>query len=408
MAQITEADGNSVVDSFDDFDLHEDLLHGIYSNGFERPSEIQQRAIRPILDGRNTVCRAPAGSGKTAASLVGALQKIDYGQRDCQALILAPTRELAQQIQKAVLALGEYLHIKCHALIGGTSIRNDMEQLKSGQHCVVGTPGRVMHMIRHRHLQVDNLLVFVVDDADVMLSRGLEDHEKADQIVEIFGTLPSNVQVCLNATTESSFGDLCDMAAEISDRTTKFMRNAVQILVETDELSLDGIRQFYIAMQEGDKLHALFDLYETLTITQAVIYCNSRRSVDYLADQMTRRGFVVSAFRTDLDQRERELMMREFRSGSSRVLVTTHSLARGIDAQQVSLVINYDLPSNIENYLHCVGRSGRFDHSGRVGHGVAINFVTESDVHMMKEIEQFHHTQIEEMKLRTCPLSSMT
>jgi len=376
---VTGADEYAVVDSFDDLDLQEGLLRGIYSYGFERPSAIQQRGIRPVLDGRDTIGQAQSGTGKTATFVIGALQRIDYENHQCQALILAPTRELAQQIHKVVLALGDYLKIRCHSCIGGTSVRDDIDRLRDGQQVVVGTPGRVLDMIGKRHFRVDSLLTFVLDEADEMLSRGFK-----DQIYDIFKTLPPNIQVCLFSAT---------MAPEILDLTTKFMRDAVRILVKKDELTLEGIRQFYVAIEKEEwKLDTLCDLYETLTITQAIIYCNTRRKVDFLADQMTKRDFTVSTMHAELDQKERDLIMREFRSGSSRVLISTDLLARGIDVQQVSLVINYDLPQNMENYLHRIGRSGRF---GRKG--VAINFVTNNDVRAMKDIERYYHTQIEEM-----------
>merc|ERR1739845_86688 len=169
--------------------------------------------------------------------------------------------------------------------------------------------------------------------------------------------------------------------------STKFMRDAVRILVKKDELTLEGIRQFYVGIEREEwKLETLCDLYETLTIAQAIIYCNKRRKVDLLAYELTKRDFTVSMMHADLDHKERELVMREFRSGSSRVLISTDLLARGIDVQQVSLVINYDLPQSRENYLHRIGRKG-----------VAINFVTHSDVRTMREIEKYYHTQIEEM-----------
>jgi len=379
--EVRGADDYPVVESFDDLDLQEGLLRGIYSYGFEKPSAIQQRGIKPVLDGRDTIGQAQSGTGKTATFVVGALQRIDYDKRDCQALLLAPTRELAQQIQKVALALGDYLHVKCHACIGGTSVREDIDKLREGQQMVVGTPGRVYDMLSKRHLRVDELQMFVLDEADEMLSRGFK-----DQIYDIFKTLPPNVQVCLFSAT---------MPPEILDLTTKFMRNTVRILVKKDELTLEGIRQFYVAIEKEEwKLDTLCDLYETLTITQAIIYCNTRRKVDYLADQMGKRDFTISTMHAELDQKERDLVMREFRSGSSRVLISTDLLARGIDVQQVSLVINYDLPQNMENYLHRIGRSGRF---GRKG--VAINFVTNNDVRLMKDIEKYYHTQIEEMPM---------
>jgi len=378
---VSGAEEYPVFESFDDYDLDENLLRGIYSYGFEKPSAIQQRGIKPILDGRDTIGQAQSGTGKTATFVIGVLQRIDFGIRGCQALILAPTRELANQIQKVCLALGDYQKVRCHACIGGTSVREDIDKLREGVHAVVGTPGRVFDMISKRHLRVDDLLTFVLDEADEMLSRGFK-----DQIYDIFKTMPPNIQVCLFSAT---------MAPEILDLTTKFMRDAVRILVKKDELTLEGIRQFYVAIEKEEwKLDTLCDLYETLTITQAIIYCNTRRKVDFLADQLGKRDFTISTMHADLDQKERDLVMREFRSGSSRVLISTDLLARGIDVQQVSLVINYDLPQNMENYLHRIGRSGRF---GRKG--VAINFVTNSDVRAMKDIEKFYHTQIEEMPM---------
>jgi len=378
---VTGAEEYPVFESFDDYDLDENLLRGIYSYGSEKPSAIQQRGIKPILDGRDTIGQAQSGTGKTATFVIGCLQRIDVGLKATQALILAPTRELANQIQKVALALGDYQKVRCHACIGGTSVRDDIDKLRDGQHLVVGTPGRVFDMIGKRHLRVDDLLTFVLDEADEMLSRGFK-----DQIYDIFKTMPPNIQVCLFSAT---------MAPEILDLTTKFMRDAVRILVKKDELTLEGIRQFYVAIEKEEwKLDTLCDLYETLTITQAIIYCNTRRKVDFLADQLSKRDFTISTMHADLDQKERDLVMREFRSGSSRVLISTDLLARGIDVQQVSLVINYDLPQNMENYLHRIGRSGRF---GRKG--VAINFVTNSDVRAMKDIEKYYHTQIEEMPM---------
>lgn len=376
---VTGAEEYPVFESFDDYDLDENLLRGIYSYGFEKPSAIQQRGIKPILDGRDTIGQAQSGTGKTATFVIGALQRIDYSVSRCQALMLAPTRELANQIYKVALALGDYLKVKAHVCIGGTAIKDDVERLRAGQHMVVGTPGRVFDMVNKNNLRVDDLKVFVLDEADELMSRGFK-----DQIYDIFKCLPPDVQVCLFSAT---------MAPEILDMTSKFMRNAARILVKKDELTLEGIRQFYVAIEKEEwKVDTLCDLYETLTITQAIIYCNTRRKVDFLQDQLVKRDFTVSCMHADLDQKERDLVMREFRSGSSRVLISTDLLARGIDVQQVSLVINYDLPANMENYLHRIGRSGRF---GRKG--VAINFVTNNDVRTMKDIEKFYHTQIEEM-----------
>jgi translation initiation factor 4A len=375
-----------VVTSFDDMKLRDDLLRGIYAYGFEKPSAIQQRGIMPILAGHDTIAQAQSGTGKTATFSIATLQSITLTQNSTQALILAPTRELAQQIQKVVRALGDFLHITSHACIGGTLVRDDIRTLRDGVQIVVGTPGRVFDMVNRQVMNLNTVKLFVLDEADEMLSRGFK-----DQIYDIFQHLPGKVQVCLFSAT---------MPIEILDISNKFMREPVRILVKRDELTLEGIKQFYVSVDKEEwKFETLCDLYETLTITQAIIYCNTRRKVDWLTDKMGQRDFTVSSMHGDMTGQERELIMKEFRSGSSRVLITTDLLARGIDVQQVSLVINYDLPPNRENYIHRIGRSGRF---GRKG--VAINFVTKDDVRSLRELEAHYHTQIEEMPMNVADL----
>lgn len=384
---LIETNYHKVVQSFDDMELKEVLLRGIYAYGFEKPSAIQQRAIMPCIEGHDVIAQAQSGTGKTATFSISILQRIDSRLQDkTQALILAPTRELAQQIQKVVTALGDYMDISCHACIGGTNMREDMRRLQAGVSIIVGTPGRVFDMISRRVLDVRDIKMFVLDESDEMLSRGFK-----DQIYDIFRHLDSSVQVVLLSAT---------MPQEVLEVTKKFMRNPKTILVKKEELTLEGIKQFYVDVTREDwKLDTLCDLYETLTITQAVIFCNTRRKVDWLTEQMHAKDFTVSAMHGDMEQKERDVIMREFRSGSSRVLITTDLLARGIDVQQVSLVINFDLPTNRENYIHRIGRGGRF---GRKG--VAINFVTAEDTRVMQDIEEHYKTSIDQMPLNVADL----
>jgi len=375
-----------VVEQFDQMNLREPLLRGIYGYGFERPSAIQQRAIKPCILGHDVIAQAQSGTGKTATFAISILQQLDMESKDCQALILAPTRELAQQIQKVVLALGDYMGITCHACIGGTNVRDDMKRLEGGVQIVVGTPGRVYDMLNRSALRSKSIKMFVLDEADEMLSRGFK-----EQIYDVFTTMPQNIQVILLSAT---------MPSDVLEVTTKFMNEPIKILVKKEELTLEGIRQFYVTVEREEwKLDTLCDLYETLTITQAVIFCNTRRKVDWLTEKMRGRDFTVSAMHGDMDQKERDVIMKEFRTGSSRVLITTDLLARGIDVQQVSLVINYDLPNNRENYIHRIGRGGRF---GRKG--VAINFVTDDDRRTLRDIEQFYNTQVQEMPMNVADL----
>jgi len=375
-----------VVSTFDDLKLKDLLLRGIYAYNFEKPSAIQQRAILPIVAGRDVIAQAQSGTGKTATFSIAILQSIDVAVRDTQALVLSPTRELATQIQSVVLALGDYLNVQCHACIGGTSIGEDIRKLDYGQHVVSGTPGRVFDMIRRRHLRTRNVKMLVLDEADELLNKGFR-----DQIYDVYRHLPPATQVVLLSAT---------LPYDVLEMTTKFMTDPIRILVKRDELTLEGIKQFFVAVEKEEwKFDTLCDLYDTLTITQAVIFCNTRRKVDWLTEKMRAANFTVSSMHGEMAQKERDAIMAEFRGGSSRVLIATDVWARGIDVQQVSLVINYDLPSNRENYIHRIGRSGRF---GRKG--VAINFVTIEDVRILRDIEQYYSTQIDEMPVNAAEL----
>lgn len=327
----------------------------------------------------DVIGQAQSGTGKTATFSISILQRIDETLAQTQAIVLAPTRELAVQIQKVITSLSEYMKIKVHACVGGTNVNDDIQALNDGAQIVVGTPGRITHMIEQEYLDASNLKLLVIDEADEMLSQGFK-----DQLYRIFQFLPSNMQICLFSAT---------MPQEVFEVTQKFMRNPIKILVKKESLTLDGIKQFYVYLEKEEyKLDVLCDLYKTLTITQSVIFCNSRKKVDWLANEMNKRDFTVSKIHGDIPHAERETTMRQFRTGSSRVLIATDLMARGIDVHHVSLVINYDLPKIVQSYLHRIGRSGRY---GRKG--VSINFVTEEEAYLQQEIEKYYETQITEM-----------
>ncbi|KAI8647326.1 ATP-dependent RNA helicase FAL1 [Parasitella parasitica] len=375
-----------VVPTFDSIGLKEDLLRGIYAYNFEKPSAIQQRAIVPIIKGRDVIAQAQSGTGKTATFSISVLQAIDTSTKETQALILSPTRELATQIQSVVLALGDYMNVECHACIGGTNIGEDIRKLEAGSQVISGTPGRVFDMIRRRSLRTRNIKMLVLDEADELLNLGFK-----DQIYDVYRYLPPGTQVVLLSAT---------LPNDVLEMTNNFMTDPIRILVKRDELTLEGIKQFFVAVEREEwKFDTLCDLYDTLTITQAVIFCNTRRKVDWLTEKMREANFTVSAMHGDMPQKERDAIMQEFRQGASRVLITTDVWARGIDVQQVSLVINYDLPANRENYIHRIGRSGRF---GRKG--VAINFVKNDDLKILRDIEQYYSTQIDEMPMNVTDL----
>lgn len=373
-----------VMASFDDMPLHTNLLRGIYSYGFEKPSAIQQRAIVPFTKGGDLIAQAQSGTGKTGAFAIGTLQRMDFKKKAVQALVLSPTRELAMQTEQVISHIGDFLaegHPNfCATFVGGTRVQDDIKKLEGGVIVAVGTPGRVYDVIKRGALRTEGLKVLCLDEADEMLSQGF-----SEQIYEIFKFLPKDIQVALFSAT---------MPPDVLELTSKFMRDPIRILVKKEALTLEGIKQFYVAVEEEYKLETLMDLYDSVSIAQSVIFCNTRRKVDWLAEQMNLKQFTVSFMHADMPKGEREKVMATFRSGSSRVLITTDLLSRGIDVQHVSIVINFDVPANRESYLHRIGRSGRY---GRKG--VAINLVTSKDVQNLKELESFYNTQVDELPM---------
>jgi ATP-dependent RNA helicase len=385
-SKLFESSKVDPIKQFDQMGLKQDLLKGIYAYGFEKPSAIQQRAIEPILKGRDVIAQSQSGTGKTTIFSIGVLQTINTQSRETQALVLSPTRELAVQTRNVMMAFGDYLSVRCHACIGGKSIGEDIRMIQSGVHCVSGTPGRVYDMIRRRVLKTRHIKILVVDEADEMLSRGFK-----EQLYDIYRYLPPKTQVVLISAT---------MPHDVLEMTTKFMNDPVRILVKRDELTLEGIKQFFVAVEKEEwKFDTLCDLYDILTITQAVIFCNTKMKVDWLTAKMRDANFTVSSMHGDMRQQDRDAIMGDFRGGKSRVLIATDVWGRGLDVQQVSLVINYDLPNSRELYIHRIGRSGRF---GRKG--VAINFVKNDDIRILRDIEQYYGTQIDEMPMNVADL----
>ena len=364
------------VETFDELNLKSELLRGIYGYGFEKPSAIQQKAILPIIKQRDVIAQAQSGTGKTAAFAIGSLQLVDVTKDEIQCLVLSPTRELAQQTSIVYQFLGECLKVKVTLLIGGTKVGADLDKLKEGPQVLVGSPGRVLDLIRRKQISLAYLQTFILDEADEMLSKGF-----IDNIKEIISLIPTTTKILLFSAT---------MPKEIVDITTKFMKDPAKILVKNEELTLEGIKQYYVYLKKEDKLDVLLQIYRGIEIAQAIIYCNSKRSVDFVSEELKKKGHMVSSIHGDLKQFERDQVMRDFRNGATRVLITTDLLARGIDVYQVSLVINYELPREKETYIHRIGRSGRF---GRKGN--AINFVTPAEKDELDTIQKFYNTTIE-------------
>ncbi|CCW62333.1 unnamed protein product [Phytomonas sp. EM1] len=366
------------IPTFEAMGLKDELLKGMYSFGYKQPTAIQKRFILPFIKRQDLVAQASSGSGKTSAFCICLLQACDPQQRVTQALILSPTRELAVQTQDLCNNIGHHMGLTAYACVGGKSTEEDMRRLEAGVQIISGTPGRVFDMIKRKCLRVDALKTLVLDEADEMLGKGFK-----AQIHDIYRMVPPLQVVLVSAT----------LPADVLDMTEKFMTEPARILVKRDEITVDSIMQYFVAVdEEKNKFDTLIDLYDSLTVAHAVIFCNTRKKVEQLVKKMTREKFTVSAMHGDMPQAERDEIMRNFRDGKSRVLITTDLWSRGIDVERVSLVINYDLPLAREQYIHRIGRTGRM---GRKG--LAISFVKRDELRLLKDIEQFYATQIEEL-----------
>lgn len=374
--KLLESNWTEIIETFENMKLKKDLLRGIFDYGFVKPSAIQQKGITPLILKKDTIAQAQSGSGKTATFSIGVLQNIDFDDVKLQALIMAPTRELAIQIHDVIKALGVFLKAKVHLCTGGTQVQEDKKVLKDGVHIVVGTPGRIRDLINRQILVTSYLKMLIVDEADEMLGLGF-----LEQINEIIKVIPPDCQIGLFSAT---------IPPEIIKLTETIMNNPAKILVKKENLTLEGIKQYHLACtSETNKYDNLFEIFANIDVNQCIIYANKKENAEKLAEVMREKDFVVSCIHGSMPQEERNKVMKEFREGASRILISTDLLARGIDVHQVGMVINLELPSKKENYIHRIGRSGRF---GR--RGIAINLVSSHEVNYMIEIQEFYHTQI--------------
>lgn len=364
----------------DEVKLSRSLLRGIYGYGFEKPSPIQKRAIIPMVSGRDIIAQAQSGTGKTGAFTIGTLQLIDHSSKTTQAIIVSPTRELSRQTYDVLTSISSMLKTKIQLLIGGTSTEEDITKLKEDTpHIIVGCPGRIHDMARRKHIDSKTVKVIVLDEADEMLSTGFK-----EQIYNIFQYLKNDVQIGLFSAT---------MPSDLHVLTEKFMRDPIKILVKQEMLTLEGIAQYYIGVEDdGQKYMTLKDIFAIISLSQCIIYCNSVKRVTDLYEAMLEDNFPVCTIHSGMEREERTKSYQDFKEGKYRVMISSNVTARGIDIQQVSTVINFDIPKCVHTYLHRIGRSGRW---GRKG--IGINFVTRRDISKIKAIEEHYCTEIKEM-----------
>lgn len=363
-------------DSFEELNLKENLLRGIYAYGFEAPSRIQSYAIPYMIKKNDIIAQSQSGTGKTGAFTIGILNVIDETKKYPQAIIMCNTHELAVQIHSVIHELGKYLEVNSGLLIGGIPISKNIEDAKRCQ-VLVGTPGRIRDLMERGSFDTNLLKLLVIDEADELLKQ-----EFLEQTKYIITEMSQGTQICIFSAT---------MPLETLQVTKYFMTDPIKILVKREKLSLDLINQYYVdVLQEQNKFETLEDLYGKLSINQCIIYVNSIKKADTLKEQLTEHMHAAEVIHSKLDNKTRMDLMARFRRGEFRVLISTDLICRGIDIQHINYVINYDIPFNVESYLHRIGRSGRFGKKG-----IAINFVTRRDIYNMRNIERYYQIRIE-------------
>ncbi|XP_043701752.1 DEAD-box ATP-dependent RNA helicase 6-like [Telopea speciosissima] len=370
---VTVTKGNE----FEDYFLKRELLMGIYEKGFERPSPIQEESIPIALTGSDILARAKNGTGKTAAFCIPALEKIDQNKNSIQVVILVPTRELALQTSQVCKELGKHLKIQVMVTTGGTSLKDDIMRLYQPVHLLVGTPGRILDLVKKGVCILKDCSMLVMDEADKLLSQ-----EFQPLVEHLITFLPVNRQILLFSAT---------FPVTVKAFKEKFLPRPYVINL-MDELTLKGITQYYAFVEERQKVHCLNTLFSKLQINQSIIFCNSVNRVELLAKKITELGYSCFYIHAKMLQSHRNRVFHDFRNGACRNLVCSDLFTRGIDIQAVNVVINFDFPKNSETYLHRVGRSGRFGHLG-----LAISLITYEDRFNLYRIEQELGTEIKQI-----------
>jgi translation initiation factor 4A len=386
-----ETNSSYEIQNWDELEISPNLLRGIYAYGFEKPSPIQQKAIKPLILKKDIVAQAQSGTGKTATFTIGALANVNVTDNNTQVLVLSPTKELTIQTAKVFENLGSMMEgLRVKTIYGGSVIEETSSfSNKNVPHIICGCPGRVFDMMRRDKISSKTIQLVILDEADEMLSAGFK-----EQVYNIFQYFRTDIQVALFSAT---------LPDGIIPIIKSIMREPVKISVKREMLTLEGIRQFYVAVDDDrQKYMTLKNLFSFLSVSQCIIYCNSIKRVQDLYEAMIEDEFPVCRIHSNMERAERENSFNDFRNGKSRVLISSNVTARGIDIQQVSVVINFDLTKDVHTYLHRIGRSGRW---GRKG--VGINFITRRDVTKLKEIEQHYSTQIMEMPSELGFLSSV-
>lgn len=366
--------------TFESLSLKEGLLKGVYIYGFKTPSTIQVDGITAINSGTDCIIQSQSGTGKTTIFILGVLNNLVENDK-CQAIIISPTRELSKQIYTFAREISQFTNYKIALCVGGTSIHDNKTSLKNAN-VIIGTLGRINHMVNERKISLGNIKILVLDEADELLEDGL-----SEELSNICSNIPPKSQKCFISATISK---------NVLGITNELMTDPQKILLKKEEIVVELISQYYYDIEkEEDKLDLLLDLYNLINSSQAIIFCNTIRKVEWITEKMEEENFSITSIHGDMTSKERNQIVKDFRDGKTRILITTDLLSRGIDINQVNLVINYDLPLNKSTYIHRIGRCGRFGKQG-----VAISFVKmndHKDLRSFNKMKKYYNMNIDEL-----------
>ena len=361
---------------FEDLPISDDIKRAVIEMGFEEPSPIQSQSIPVILSGKDVIGQAQTGTGKTAAFSIPILEMVNPEDKNLQALVLCPTRELAIQVSTEIRKIGKYMHgIKTLPVYGGQPIDRQIKSLKGGVQVVIGTPGRVIDHINRKTIKMDNVKMIILDEADEMLDMGFR-----EDIEMILSKTPEDRQTTFFSAT---------MPKGILELTKKYQNDPEHIKVVRKELTVPNIKQYYIETRSANKLEVLCRLIDVYNPKLSVVFTNTKRGADELVGDLQARGYFADALHGDLKQTQRDIVMDKFRNGTIDILVATDVAARGIDVDDVEAVFNYDLPQDEEYYVHRIGRTGRAGRSG-----ISFSFVFGKEMRKMRDIERYTKTKL--------------
>lgn len=368
---------------FEDFNFSQEILKGIKAMGFEEMSPIQSQAIPVLLEGKDVIGQAQTGTGKTASFGIPILERTDPTNKSLQALVLCPTRELCIQVAEEISNLGKYKKgIKVLPVYGGQPIDRQLRALKTGIQIVVGTPGRVIDHIKRKTIKTHNINMMILDEADEMFDMGFR-----DDIELVMNTLPEERQTIFFSAT---------MASEILGFASRFQKDPEFIKVVHKELTVPRVEQAYFELKQHMKTEILTRLIDIYNPKLTIVFCNTKKKVDELTSELMSKGYFADGLHGDLKQSQRDSVMNKFRNGSIEILAATDVAARGLDVDDIDLVINYDMPQDDEYYVHRIGRTARAGREGR-----AFSFVAGRDIFKLKDIQKYTKTKIERRDLPT-------